>query len=225
MKRKPVLSIEERIDELSKEIEARRRRTAESRDYFLQRYGSATAFAEERLRDITDEIRDGDPSVPSALVKSFYTLNARLFPVEGERETPEGFKAYVQHDHTLAFFDVGERGEVKPLENERRIIVCMDENKKDVIAATAFGVIATSNDVRRRTQIDGMVGLTYLMVHEDYRGSGIGKHFAAEVIPRSAKSFLQNTCRTHDPRLVIGAEINDIRNRHLEMHCQTSRVH
>jgi len=208
---KPVLSIEQRIDDLTKEIEARRRKATESSHYFLRRYGSATAFAEERLRDITDEIRNGDPSAPSPLVKSFYILNARLFPMEGERETPEGLKAYVQHDHTNAFVDVDERGRVKPLDNERRIIVCMDENKEDVIAATAFGVIATSDDLRQRTQIDGTVGLTYLMVHEDYRGTGIGKHLATEVIPHNAKSFLQDTRRINDPCLLISAEINDIR--------------
>jgi hypothetical protein len=208
---KPILSIEQRIDKLSKEIEARRRKTTESSHYFIQRYGNATAFAEERLRDITDEIRKGDPTAPSSLVKSFYVLNARLFPMEGERETPEGFKAYVQPDHTHAFLSVDQQGRVNPLENERRIIVCLDENKKDVIAATAFGVVATSDDLRQRTQIDGTVGLTYLMVHEDYRGSGIGKHFATDVIPRSAKSFLQGIRGICDPCLVVGAEINDIK--------------
>jgi GNAT superfamily N-acetyltransferase len=157
-----------------------------------------------RVFDLTASITTNDPNNPGPLVKSLHALNAKLFPIESERETPSGLKAYVQPDRT----------EASPL-NERRIIGIRGEDKTEIIAAAVYGVSATPEHLRRATGIDGVVGLTYVMADENYRRTGLGKYIATELVPRSAQAFLLSR-GINNARIIVGGEINDVRKLTLE---------
>jgi GNAT superfamily N-acetyltransferase len=192
----PLIKRLERIPDL---LTIRRLKTEEKRKIFFQKFVSVEDFVTGRVIDLTIAIRNNDPDDPGPLVRSLYSLNAKLFPIESERETPSGLKAYVQPDRT----------EAAPL-NERRIIGIRGEDKTEIIAAAVYGVSATSEHLRRKTGIGGVVGLTYAMVEENYRRTGLGKYIAAELVPQTAQEFLLSR-GIDDARIIVGAEINDVR--------------
>jgi GNAT superfamily N-acetyltransferase len=179
-------------------------KTEERRKVFFRQFRSLEEFVADRVIDLTASIMNGDPDDPGPLVKSLYDLNARLFPIESERETPSGLKDYVQPD----------RAEASSV-NERRIIGIRGEDETEIIAAAIYGVSATPENLRRRTGIDGAVGLTYVMVDENYRRTGLGKYFATELVPQTAQAFLLSR-GINNPRIVVAGEINDVRKLTLE---------
>lgn len=190
--------IAQSITDMETALARREALTKKNAEVFKQKYGSVDQFVQGRVVDLTDMLRKGDPKNPEPLVKSFYELSERLFPVEGERETPKGFKAYVQptKPENLKEFP----------NSERRIQGIVDDNNK-IIAAIVYGVDQTPAKLRRETGVDGTVGITYAMVDENYRGVGLGRYLVQEVIPRTAKDILSTPTI---PRLLGGAEVNDI---------------
>ena len=186
----------ERIPEL---LTMRFLRTAERREIFFRQFGSVEDFVAGRVTDLTAAIRNNDPNDPGPLVKSLHALNAKLFPIESERETPSGLKAYVQPDRT----------EASPF-NERRIIGIRSEDKTEIIAAAIYGVSATPEHLRRATGINGVVGLTYAMVDENYRRTGLGKYIATKLVPQTAQAFLQSH-GIDNAQIIVSGEINDVR--------------
>ena len=191
--------LSKRLERIPDLLAMRLVRTEERRKLFFRKFGSVEAFIAGRIIDLTAAIRNSDPNDPGPLVRSFHTLNAKLFPIESERETPSGFKAYIQPDRT----------EVSPL-NERRIIGIQSEDRAEIIAAAIYGVSATPERLRRATGIDGVVGLTYAMVDEKYRRTGLGKYIATELVPKTAQAFLRSRSIDNARVIVIG-EINDVR--------------
>jgi hypothetical protein len=192
----PLIKRLERIPDL---LTMRLLRTAERRRTFFGKFGSVEDFVAGRVIDLTAAIRNNDPNNPGPLVRSLHALNAKLFPIESERETPSGLKAYVRPDRT----------EASPL-SERRIIGIRGEDKTEIIAAAVYGVSATTEHLRRATGIDGIVGLTYAMVDENYRLTGLGKYIATELVPQTAQAFLLSR-GIDNARIIVGAEINDVR--------------
>ncbi|MGA2411329.1 MAG: hypothetical protein ABSG46_13190 [Candidatus Binataceae bacterium] len=197
-------SLIKRLERIPGLLAMRLRKTEENRKNFFRKFGSVEEFVAGRVIDLTAAIRDNDPNDPESLVKSFHDLSAKLFPIESERETPAGLKAYVQPDRT----------EASPL-NERRIIGIRSEDKTEIIAAAVYGVSATPEHLRRTTGIDGVVGLTYAMVDENYRRTGLGKYIATELVPHTAEAFLSSR-GIYNARIIAGAEINDVRKLTLE---------
>jgi hypothetical protein len=143
----------ERCNLLPAALEEQRLKIEKSRAAFFARYGDVKKFVEGRVVDFTDLIRHGDSANPDPRVKSLYELSEKLFPIEDERETPEGLEAYVRPDH------LGTHPR-----NERRIIAILNEDETKVIGAAIYGVAATPEALREETGIDGVVGLTYAMV-------------------------------------------------------------
>lgn len=172
------------------------KKTAKARAEFLKKHGSTENYIlQGRLVDLTDRIGDlNDP-----LVQSFFAMNEELFPCEGERETPEGLVQYMQPDHTGTF---------PP--NERRILAVLSEDRTKVIAAGIYGVTATSDEMAKETGIDGVVGITYVMVDAGYRGVGLGGYFAKTLIKEKAQEFLRKKGRGDKPRVILGAEVNAV---------------
>jgi GNAT superfamily N-acetyltransferase len=194
------LSLFERCKLLPAALEEQRLKIEKSRAAFFARYGDFKKFVEGRVVDLTDLIRDGDPDNPDPRVKSLSELNEKLFPIESERETPEGLKAYVQPDH------LGTHPR-----NERRIIAILNEDGTKVIGAAIYGIAATPEALGEETGIDGVVGLTYAMVDEDYRRTGLGRYIATQIVPQMAKEFLRTENGPSDPHIIIAGEINDVR--------------
>lgn len=192
-------SLIKRLERIPDSLTMRLLRTEERRKLFFTRFGSVEAFVAGRVIDLTADIKNNDPNDPGPLVRSFLALNAKLFPIESERETSSGLKAYVQPDRT----------EASPL-NERRIIGICGEDKTEIVAAAVYGVSATPEHLRRATGIDGVVGLTYAMVDENYRRTGLGRYVATELVPQTARAFLQN-CGIDNARIILSGEINDVR--------------
>jgi GNAT superfamily N-acetyltransferase len=192
----PLIKRLERIPDL---LTMRLLRTEERRKIFFRKFGSVQAFVAGRVIDLTADIKNNDPNDPGPLVISFLALNAKLFPIESERETSSGLKAYVQPDRT----------EASPL-NERRIIGIRGEDKTEIVAAAVYGVSATPEHLRGATGIDGVVGLTYAMVDENYRRTGLGKYIANELVPQTAEAFLLNR-GIDNAHIILSGEINDVR--------------
>jgi hypothetical protein len=82
--------------------------------------------------------------------------------------------------------------------------------KTEIIAAAIYGVSATPAYLRRTTGIDGVVGLTYAMVDENYRRTGLGKYIATKLVPQTAQAFLLNR-GIENARIIVSGEINDVR--------------
>jgi GNAT superfamily N-acetyltransferase len=194
------LSLLERCNLLPAALEEQRLKIEKSRAAFFARYGEFKKFVEGRVVDFTDLIRHGDSDNPDPRVKSLYELSEKLFPIEDERETPEGLEAYVRPDH------LGTHPR-----NERRIIAILNEDETKVIGAAIYGVAATPEALREETGIDGVVGLTYAMVDEEYRRTGLGNYIATQIVPQIAKQFLRAENGPSDPHIIIAAEINDVR--------------
>ncbi len=169
---------------------------AARRQALLKEYGSTRNFLLRNIVDLTTDIRDGDPQCPIPVVQSFYDLSERLFPLEGERETPAGWQAYVQPDRDHQFY-----------RNERRILGILDTTRENIIAAVVYGVAETTPMLRERFPIDGVVGITYAMVDAQYRRCGLGNYMVNELVPQKAHEFLGGMNRGN---IIIGAEVNDI---------------
>jgi GNAT superfamily N-acetyltransferase len=174
-------------------------RTEERRKIFFRKFGSIEDFVAGRIIDLTAAIRNNDPYHPGPLVRSLHALNAKLFPIESERETPSGLKAYVQPGRTDA-----------SSLNERRLIGIRGEDRTKIIAAAVYGVSATPEHLRRTTGIDGVVGLTYAMIDENYRRTGLGKYIVTELVPQTAQEFLLSR-GIDNARIIVSGEINDVR--------------
>lgn len=112
----------ERCNLLPAALEEQRLKIEKSRAAFFARHGDVKKFVEGRVVDLTDLIGNGDSDNPEPRVKSLYELSEKLFPIEDERETPEGLVAYVQLDH------LGTHPR-----NERRIIGILNEDGTKVI--------------------------------------------------------------------------------------------
>jgi GNAT superfamily N-acetyltransferase len=197
----PLIKRLERIPDL---LTMRLLRTEEKRKIFFRKFGSVEDFVAARVIDLTAAIRNNDPDDPGPLVRSLHALNAKLFPIESERETPSGLKAYVQPDRT----------EASPF-NERRIIGIRSEDNTEIIAGAVYGVSATPEHLRHATGIDGVVGLTYAMVDEDYRRTGLGKFIATKLVPQTAQAFLRSG-GIDNAQIIVSGEINDVRKLTLE---------
>jgi len=127
------------------------------------------------------------------LVQSFNTLMRELFPIEAERETD--FPLYLTH-----------REDGGPA-HEQRVLAVVQGGA--VVGLTAYGIFATTDALRTKAGIDGVCGVTYVAVSEQYRGCGLGKYIATKLVPDTAGEFLRNE-GVEVPRVICGAEINYI---------------
>ena len=171
-------------------IEQSERARANAEAIALQ-HGSRAAYRDS-LRPVVIET----PNNP--LLAPFYDLYARVFTLADEREPLEGFTS------VLAFNDdAAVQNEFGPFREP--ILAAIDPQSGDIVAAVNFTLYAYPGSVY---DFDASCQMHFLMVREDLRGLGIGRHSNS----RSGKSiatFSHTYCGVTRPRAFITCEQNN----------------
>jgi hypothetical protein len=130
----------------------------------------------------------------------YNSLNQELFPIENEKEAvfgDNGLCLYVKPDET---------GKYSP--NERRILAILDDSKEKVIAAIVYGIASVPNTLSNVDLVDGVLGITYIMVRPDFRSLGLSSFLIKKAIEKS-NQFIKKDKNIENPRVMTLAEQNN----------------
>lgn len=181
---------------------------AEYAEIKRQRLERATSFR-ARFKDAETYVKDGRfmdltggiyHQVHNPYTDSFNVLNERLFPIVQKREVvfgEDGLRLYVQPDKDIRF-----------AASERRIFGILNEDRTEVIAAIVYNIASFPTSLRHQHNVDGTLGITYLMTHEDYSANGLGAVLIQKAQEQS-KQFLAKMLGLQHCNIIMMTEQND----------------
>lgn len=188
------------IQQMQEEIAQKQRKAREHRQLFKNEFGNVENYINEDNRRLVELTSDIAAQRRNSLTESFEELINIHFPIEAEREIvfgTEGLMLYVQPDNKQIY---------PP--NVRRIWAITDRQSNKAVAGIIYNFVLLPEELRLSDEIQGVLGITYLMVDINYRELKMSRKLI-ELVLKECAEFIKNTINVDKPQIIKMTEQND----------------